>query len=206
MAELEDVQAPLRASAAGKCSRRSTRFRRGCKCRGRRVRGALGRLKRRVLLAKALAGRPTCCSSTSPRTTRLVPFAWIEGFLLSYGGTLLFVTTTGRCSRSLATRIVDLDRGRLTSWAGKLPRPISSSSRRRWTRGNGEREIRQEARGRGGLDPPGGQGAQDPEQSRVRALKELRRIRASGARDRRRNIPGAGGRADRQARGRGAGP
>jgi len=42
--------------------------------------------------------------------------AWLEEFFLRYGGTLLFVTHDRVFLRRLATRIIELDRGRLTSW------------------------------------------------------------------------------------------
>jgi ABC transport system ATP-binding/permease protein len=43
---------------------------------------------------------------------------WLEGFLANYSGTVLFVTHDRVFLQSLATRIVELDRGRLTSWPG----------------------------------------------------------------------------------------
>ena len=43
---------------------------------------------------------------------------WLEGFLADYAGTVLFVTHDRVFLQSLATRIVELDRGRLTSWPG----------------------------------------------------------------------------------------
>ncbi len=42
---------------------------------------------------------------------------WLEEFLLRYGGTLLFVTHDRTFLKKLATRIIELDRGRLSSWA-----------------------------------------------------------------------------------------
>ena len=42
---------------------------------------------------------------------------WLEDFLLRYGGTLLFVTHDRALLRKVATRILELDRGRLTSWS-----------------------------------------------------------------------------------------
>ncbi len=42
---------------------------------------------------------------------------WLEDFLLRYSGTLLFVTHDRALLRKVATRILELDRGRLTSWS-----------------------------------------------------------------------------------------
>ncbi len=46
---------------------------------------------------------------------------WLEGFLKSYPGTLFFVTHDRTFMTHLATRIVELDRGRLFSWACDYP-------------------------------------------------------------------------------------
>ena len=78
-----------------------------------------GGLKRRVLLAKALAGEPDLLLLDEPTNhLDIESIAWLEEFLLTFGGTLLFVTHDRALLQKLATRIVDLDRGRLTSWPG----------------------------------------------------------------------------------------
>ena len=43
---------------------------------------------------------------------------WLETFLADYPGAVVFVTHDRAFLQSLATRIVELDRGRLTSWPG----------------------------------------------------------------------------------------
>ena len=43
---------------------------------------------------------------------------WLEGWLADYAGTVVFVTHDRVFLQALATRIVELDRGRLTSWPG----------------------------------------------------------------------------------------
>ena len=43
---------------------------------------------------------------------------WLEGFLADYAGTVVFVTHDRVFLQALATRIVELDRGQLTSWPG----------------------------------------------------------------------------------------
>src|SRR3970282_1422984 len=78
-----------------------------------------GGLKRRVLLAKALAGEPDLLLLDEPTNhLDIDSIAWLEEFLFFFGGTLLFVTHDRALLQKLATRIVDLDRGRLTSWPG----------------------------------------------------------------------------------------
>jgi ABC transport system ATP-binding/permease protein len=75
-------------------------------------------MKRRVLLAKALVGSPQLLLLDEPTNhLDIDAIRWLEEFLLRYGGALLFVTHDRALLRKLATRIIDLDRGRLTSWS-----------------------------------------------------------------------------------------
>jgi len=77
-----------------------------------------GGQKRRALLARALAGDPDALFLDEPTNhLDLDSIAWLEEFLLRKRMTLFFVTHDRTFLRRLATRIVELDRGRLTSWA-----------------------------------------------------------------------------------------
>jgi ATP-binding cassette subfamily F protein uup len=77
-----------------------------------------GGLKRRALLGRALAARPDLLLLDEPTNhLDLESILWLEEFLLSSKITLFFVTHDRAFLRRLATRIVELDRGRLTGWA-----------------------------------------------------------------------------------------
>ncbi len=76
-----------------------------------------GGQKRRALLAQALVREPDVLLLDEPTNhLDLESIEWLESFLLRYRGALLFITHDRAFLRRLATRIVELDRGKLTSW------------------------------------------------------------------------------------------
>src|SRR3954452_953551 len=78
-----------------------------------------GGWRRRVLLARALVGQPDLLLLDEPTNHLDVDtIAWLEEFLAGYAGAVLFVTHDCAFLQRLATRIVELDRGQLTSWPG----------------------------------------------------------------------------------------
>jgi len=78
-----------------------------------------GGWKRRVLLARALVAQPDLLLLDEPTNHLDVEaIEWLEAFLAEYTGAVVFVTHDRAFLERLATRIVELDRGRLTSWPG----------------------------------------------------------------------------------------
>lgn len=77
-----------------------------------------GGLKRRVLLAEALVSDPDILLLDEPTNhLDMESITWLEEFLLQQAQALVFVTHDRMLLKNLATRIVELDRGRLTSWS-----------------------------------------------------------------------------------------
>ncbi len=75
-------------------------------------------MKRRVLLARALVADPDILLLDEPTNhLDIEAIRWLEDFLIRYGGTLVFVTHDRAFLGRLATRIAELDRGRLDDWA-----------------------------------------------------------------------------------------
>ena len=73
--------------------------------------------KRRVLLARALVTEPDLLLLDEPTNhLDLEAIEWLEKFLASWRGTLLFVTHDRGFLRRVANRIWELDRGRLSAW------------------------------------------------------------------------------------------
>jgi ATP-binding cassette subfamily F protein uup len=76
-----------------------------------------GGMKRRVLLARALVQQPDILLLDEPTNHLDIPsIQWLEGFLKNIRCALVFITHDRAFLQALATRIVELDRGRLSNW------------------------------------------------------------------------------------------
>src|SRR5882757_7478570 len=75
-------------------------------------------MKRRVLLARALVCEPDVLLLDEPTNhLDIDTIRWLEDFLLRWPATLVFVTHDRAFLRAVATRIIELDRGRLFDWS-----------------------------------------------------------------------------------------
>ncbi|MBN1934446.1 MAG: ATP-binding cassette domain-containing protein, partial [Anaerolineae bacterium] len=76
-----------------------------------------GGQKRRALLARALVSQPDLLLLDEPTNHLDIPsIEWLEEYLLSHVDALLFVTHDRAFMRRLATRVIEVDRGRLYDW------------------------------------------------------------------------------------------
>ena len=78
-----------------------------------------GGTRRQVMLARALVSEPDLLLLDEPTNhLDISAITWLEKFLLAYHGALIFITHDRALLKHLATRIVELDRGKLTSFPG----------------------------------------------------------------------------------------
>jgi ABC transport system ATP-binding/permease protein len=78
-----------------------------------------GGYKRRVLLAKALVNEPDLLLLDEPTNhLDIGSIEWLEEALREFRGAVLFVTHDRRFLQNLATRIIELDRGKVADWPG----------------------------------------------------------------------------------------
>jgi ATP-binding cassette subfamily F protein uup len=80
-----------------------------------------GGMKKRVALARALVAAPDVLILDEP-TNHLdfTSIVWLEELLRDFKGSVLFITHDRRFLDNVATRIVELDRGRLQSYPGNF--------------------------------------------------------------------------------------
>ena len=85
----------------------------------RKVRELSGGAQRRVLLAQALVQEPDLLLLDEPTNhLDIASIEWLEGFIREFRGAVLFITHDRAFLQRLANRILELDRGQLSSWPG----------------------------------------------------------------------------------------
>ena len=142
--------------------------------------GLSGGMKRRVLLAQSLVQEPDILLLDEPTNhLDIESIRWLEEFMKGWSGTLLFITHDRAFLRALATRIIELDRGKLTSWPGSYEKYLEGKQAQldaeEKANSDFDKKLSQEERWiRQGI-----KARRTRNEGRVRALKAMRQERAS---------------------------
>jgi len=138
-----------------------------------------GGQKRRCLLGRALVGDPDLLLLDEPTNhLDIDSILWLEQFLGRFTGSLLFVTHDRAFLQRLAGRIVELDRGNLTSWDCDYPAFLRrkeawlAAEEERWAQFD-KKLAREEVWIRQGI-----KARRTRNEGRVRALERLRKERS----------------------------
>ena len=139
-----------------------------------------GGWRRRVLLARALVDQPDLLLLDEPTNhLDIESMSWLEAFLSDYAGAVLFVTHDRTFLQNVATRIVELDRGQLTSWPGDYATFLRRKEERLAIEAEANEKFDKKLSEEEAWLRQGIKARRTRDEGRVKALLEMRRERAA---------------------------
>ena len=139
-----------------------------------------GGLKRRVLLGQALVKAPDIILLDEPTNhLEIEAIDWLEKFLKGFSGTVIFITHDRTFMQSIATRMVELDRGKLSSYPGNYQHYLDRKQHELEVEQTQNREFDKKLKQEEAWIRQGVKARRTRNEGRVRALEKLRAVRQS---------------------------
>lgn len=135
---------------------------------------------RKAALARALVAKPNILLLDEPTNhLDVAAIQWLEQFLLSFSGAIIFVSHDRAFIRNVATRIIDLDRGILTSHPGNYAEYLERKQKQLEVEQSHNALFDKKLADEEVWIRQGIKARRTRNEGRVRALKELRKERAA---------------------------
>jgi len=133
---------------------------------------------RKVAFARALAGDPDLLLLDEPTNhLDIEAIDWLESFLKEFRGAIVFISHDREFIHALATRIVDLDRGQVSSWPGNYDQYLEGKEEALRVESLQQAEFDKKLAQEETWIRQGIKARRTRNESRVRALKALRNER-----------------------------